>query len=112
MSSWFADHQRKVHILYVSPDWAKRRGERFDARRIADSLAEARVDCVQFYCKDHHGICYYPCSTGLPYEFDVIGPMVEACHEVRRHESKPASHRPSPLARAFSRASGLTSKTR
>ncbi len=71
-----------MHILYVSPDWAKRRGERFDARRIADSLAQARVDCVQFYCKDHHGICYYPCSTGLPYEFDAIGPMVEACHEV------------------------------
>jgi len=60
MSNWFADHPRKVHILYVSPDWAKRRGERFDARRMAQSLAEARVDCVQF----------------------VIGPMVEACHEV------------------------------
>ena len=82
MSDWFADHARKVHILYVSPDWAKRRGERFDARRIADSLAEARADCVQFYCKDHHGVCYYPCSTGLPYEFDVIGPLVEACHDV------------------------------
>jgi len=82
MSNWFADHMRKVHILYVSPDWAKRRGKRFDARRMADSLAEARVDCVQFYCKDHHGICYYPCTTGLPYEFDVIGPMVEACHDV------------------------------
>ncbi|MHC5034321.1 MAG: alpha-L-fucosidase, partial [Planctomycetota bacterium] len=82
MSDWFADHARKVHILYVSPDWAKRRGERFDPRRIADSLAEARADCVQFYCKDHHGVCYYPCSTGLPYEFDVIGPLVEACHDV------------------------------
>jgi len=82
MSNWFADHARNVHILYVSPDWAKRRGKRFDARRLADSLAEARVECVQFYCKDHHGICYYPCSTGLPYEFDVIGPMVEACHDV------------------------------
>jgi hypothetical protein len=82
MSNWFADHPRKVHILYVSPDWAKRRGQRFDARRMADSLAEARVDCLQFYCKDHHGICYYPCSEGLAYDFDVIGPMVEACHEV------------------------------
>jgi hypothetical protein len=82
MSNWFADHPRKVHILYVSPDWAKRRGQRFDARRIADSLAEARADCVQFYCKDHHGVCYYPCSTGLPYEFDAIGPLVEACREV------------------------------
>jgi hypothetical protein len=82
MTNWFADHARNVHILYVSPDWAKRRGQRFDARRLADSLAEARVQCVQFYCKDHHGICYYPCSTGLPYEFDAIGPMVEACHEV------------------------------
>ncbi|MCJ7752636.1 MAG: beta-galactosidase trimerization domain-containing protein [Armatimonadetes bacterium] len=82
MSNWFADHIRKVHILYVSPDWAKRRGERFDAHRMADSLAEARVDCVQFYCKDHHGICYYPCTSGLPYDFDVIGPMVEACHDV------------------------------
>ncbi|MFB3881247.1 MAG: beta-galactosidase trimerization domain-containing protein [Armatimonadota bacterium] len=82
MPNWFADHARNVHILYVSPDWAKRRGQRFDARRLADSLAEARVKCVQFYCKDHHGICYFPCSTGLPYEFDVIGPMVDACHEV------------------------------
>ncbi len=81
MSNWFADHARKVHILYVSPDWVKRRGQRFDARRLADSLAEARVETVQFYCKDHHGVCYYPCSEGLAYPFDAVGPLVDACHE-------------------------------
>lgn len=74
--NWFSQTFRKVHILYVSPQWAKRRGEVFDAALCAESLAEAGVDCVELYTKDHHGVCYYPCSLGLPYSRDIVGELL------------------------------------
>jgi len=74
--NWFGQTFRKVHILYVSPQWAKGRGEAFDAARCAESLAEAGMDCVELYTKDHHGVCYYPCSLGLPYPRDIVGELL------------------------------------
>ncbi|WDR01951.1 beta-galactosidase trimerization domain-containing protein [Devosia algicola] len=73
MSHWYNQSFRKVHVLYVSPQWAKNQGENFDAVALADAYERAGVDCVQFYCKDHHGVVYYPCSLGLPYPRDIIG---------------------------------------
>jgi len=74
--SWFDQAFRKVHILYVSPEWARGRGSAFDAGRYAESLAEARVECVELYTKDHHGTCYFPCSLGRPYPRDVLGELL------------------------------------
>ena len=74
--NWFGQTFRKVHILYVSPQWAKGRGEAFDAGEYADSLAEAGVDCVELYTKDHHGVCYFPCSLGLPYPRNILGELL------------------------------------
>src|SRR5262245_28792321 len=79
--NWFGQTFRKVHILYVSPVWAKERGEAFDAERYADALAEAGVDCVELYTKDHHGTCYFPCSLGLPYPRDVVGELLPALRQ-------------------------------
>lgn len=73
---WFGQTFRKVHILYVSPQWAKRRGQAFSASQYAESLAEAGVDCVELYTKDHHGTCYFPCSLGLPYPRNVLGELL------------------------------------
>lgn len=75
---WFGDTFRKVHTLYVSPAWARDRGVGFDAARTADQLAAADVDCVELYAKDHHGVCYYPASAGLPYPRDVVTELCEA----------------------------------
>jgi hypothetical protein len=74
--NWFGQSFRKVLIVYVSPQWAKGRGEAFDAEVYADSLAEAGVDCVELCIKDHHGICYFPCSLGLPYPRNILGELL------------------------------------
>src|SRR3954451_18997718 len=76
--NWFGQTFRKTHILYVSPQWAKARGEAFDAAQYADGLSMAGVDCVELYCKDHHGTCYFPCSQGLPYPRTILGELLPA----------------------------------
>ena len=80
MSHWWSDTHRKIHILYVSPPWAKNRGERFDAADWARQMREAQVASVELYCKDHHGVCYYPNSPGmgLDYPRDIVGELFDA----------------------------------
>jgi hypothetical protein len=68
--SWFDQAFRKVHILYVSPEWARGRGSAFDAGRYAESLAEARVECVELYTKDR---ATFPARSG-----DLIHAMCSA----------------------------------
>ena len=76
MSEWFGQTFRKLHKLYVSPQWAKAQGQRFDAAQYADRLESAAVDCLELYCKDHHGTCYYPCSLGLAHPRDILGELL------------------------------------
>jgi len=76
MTHWFSQSFRKVHLLYVSPQWANERGQTFDAAAYAEGYAQAGVDCVELYCKDHHGTTYYPCSLGIPYPRDVLGELL------------------------------------
>ncbi len=83
--NWFSEDYRKVHILYVSPTWAARRGEDFDANEYASQLADAGVRAVELYCKDCHGVCYYPCSSGLPYPRDVVGELADAVRSRGMH---------------------------
>lgn len=75
--NWFGDGFRKIHILYVSPHWAARRAEAFDARTWIETFSAAGVETVELYCKDHHGICYYNSAIGRPYPRDVLGELVE-----------------------------------
>ena len=76
---WFQEDFRKVLITFVSPQWAMRRGARFNARECVDALDEAGARCLQVFAKDHYGYCYFRCSLGRPYPTDVIGELfVEA----------------------------------
>ena len=43
MSEWFGQTFRKLHKLYVSPQWAKAQGERFNAVKYAEDLEAAAV---------------------------------------------------------------------
>jgi hypothetical protein len=79
--SWYNETLRKVHILYVSPQWVAARGERFDAQEYVRRLKDAGITVIQVYAKDHHGVCYYPCSLGLPYPRDIMRELHEACRE-------------------------------
>ncbi len=76
MSNWFGQTFRKLHKLYVSPQWAQDQGARFDPVQYADSLEAAAIDCLELYCKDHHGTCYYPCSLGLPHPRNILGELL------------------------------------
>lgn len=75
-SQWYRESFRKAHLLYVSPQWAARRGEAFDPVAYADAYERAGVDLVQLYCKDHHGVCYFPSSLGLQYPRDILGELL------------------------------------
>ena len=75
-SEWYRQSFRKAHLLYVSPQWAARRGEAFDAVAYADAYERAGIDLVQLYCKDHHGVCYYPSSLGLQYPRNILGELL------------------------------------
>ncbi len=73
---WFREDFRKVLMVFVSPEWAKNRGARFNARECIDALEAAGTRCLQIFSKDHYGYCYYPCSLGRPYPRDVFGELV------------------------------------
>ena len=73
---WFREDFRKVLMVYVSPEWAKHRGAKFDARKCIASLDAAGTRCVQVFSKDHYGYCYFKSSLGRPYPRDVIGELV------------------------------------
>jgi hypothetical protein len=75
-SEWYRQSFRKAHLLYVSPQWAARRGEGFDAVAYADAYERAGIELVQLYCKDHHGVCYYPSSLGLQYPRNILGELL------------------------------------
>ena len=76
MANWFNETHRKVHLLYVSPQWVRDRGAGFDPVAYAEGYTRAGVDCVEVYVKDHHGNVYFPCSTGIPYPRDVVGELL------------------------------------
>ena len=73
---WFREDFRKVLMVYVSPEWAKHRGARFDAKECIDALDAAGTGCIQTFSKDHYGYCYFKCSLGRPYPTDVIGELI------------------------------------
>lgn len=77
---WYQQTLRKVHILYVSPEWAIDHGRRFDADRVVARLREAGVDTIQLYGKDHHGYAYYRSRLSRPYPRDIFGELLEAAH--------------------------------
>jgi hypothetical protein len=81
MSHWFADDFRKVHVLYVSPDWATNRHQSFDPETFIEKLKQANCRVVEFYIKDHHGIAYYPTKIGHFGGRDLLGPLVQASHK-------------------------------
>lgn len=79
--NWFGDNFRKVHVLYVSPDWATNRNLVMEPDVFIGKLKQAGCAVVEFYIKDHHGIAYYPTKIGHYGGCDLLRPLVEACHK-------------------------------
>lgn len=80
MPGWFNEDRRKVHILYVSPEWVKDRAANFDAEDYAEKLSRVGIRTIELYTKDHHGYVYFRSKTGRQYPRDVLGEMLTACH--------------------------------
>ncbi|MCB1742011.1 MAG: pyridoxal-phosphate dependent enzyme, partial [Gammaproteobacteria bacterium] len=56
-AQWYRQSFRKVHLLYVSPQWAARRGEAFDAAAYADAYeasqaVKAETGAVEIHAYD------------------------------------------------------------
>lgn len=80
---WFDQDRRKIHILYVCPEWTKDRACDLDAEAYAENLSRAGIKMVELYTKDHHGYVYYKCKTGRAYPRDIVAELLAACH--KRH---------------------------
>ena len=76
----YDDAFRRVHIMFVSPEWARERGNHFDADRMISSLQAAHVNCIQLYAKDHFGYCYYKATKGIPFHLDLVAEVLPKAH--------------------------------
>jgi hypothetical protein len=76
----YDDAFRRVHVLFSAPEWARERGQHFDADRFIESLKDANVNCIQMYAKDHWGYCYYNATEGIRFPIDILGTVVPKAH--------------------------------
>jgi len=79
--NWFAGVSRMTHEIFLEPAWLPDRSGSFDPQRYAGALADAGIEAVEFWCKDHNGVCYYRTAYGPSFERDLVGPVVEALHQ-------------------------------
>ncbi|MHC5794627.1 alpha-L-fucosidase [Lacisediminihabitans sp. FW035] len=79
--------RRMVHLdFHTGPDIPDL-GHDFDAAEFAQTFAEAAVDSVTVFAKDHHGHLFYDTDRperhpGLPRDLDLLGQQIEALHAV------------------------------
>jgi hypothetical protein len=74
---------RQIHLDFHTSPYIPGIGSRFDADRFARTLKAARVQSINVFAKDHHGMCYYPTKLGTQHpglRFDLLGAILEACH--------------------------------
>jgi len=81
MGNWFNNTFRKVHVIYVSPTWAKNRGQKLNVKNYISNLKNANIDTIELYAKDHNGVNYYKSSMGKNYPVDVLEQFIKECHE-------------------------------
>lgn len=76
--------KRAVHIDFHTMPEIPDLGERFDAVKFAETLADARVDFINFFAKCNIGFAYYPTKVGVPHphlKFDMLGEVVKECNK-------------------------------
>lgn len=78
--NWFSHVSRMTHEIFIEAPWLPDRSGEFDPQRYADALADADIEAVEFWCKDHNGVCYYQTAHGPSFARDLVGPVVAALH--------------------------------
>jgi len=78
--------RRQVHLDFHTSPFIPDVGAEFDAEAFAEVFRRAHVDSVTLFAKCHHGMCYYPTSTGVSHPAlggrDLLGEQIEALHRV------------------------------
>jgi hypothetical protein len=77
-------HQRQIHLDFHTSPFIPDVGSEFDAGEFAQTLKNAHVNSVTVFAKCHHGMCYFPTTTGTPHPAlqgrDLLGEQIEALH--------------------------------
>lgn len=77
-------HRRQVHLDFHTSPLIPDVGSEFDAKSFAQTLKRAHVNSVTIFAKCHHGMCYFPTSSGVVHPAlkgkDLMGGMIEALH--------------------------------
>jgi len=82
-----AAYGRQVHLDFHTSPYIPDVSSEFDAAEFARTFAEAHVNSVTVFAKCHHGMCYYPTTTGTQHPAlvsrggrDLLGEQIEALH--------------------------------
>jgi len=84
VQDWYRTARRKILIDNHLDDWLPGY-EKFDARAIADMIADAGFEAGMIYARCHVGTCYWNASEGPKHaglgEHDQIGELTQLLHE-------------------------------
>ncbi len=76
--------RRAIHFDFHTMPGIYDFGERFDAAKFAETLADAGVEYVNVFARCNEGFAYYPTKVGVPYPNmtgDMLGDTVRECHK-------------------------------
>ncbi len=76
--------KRSIHFDFHTMPGIAEIGNRFDAETFAGTLADMKVDYINFFAKCNVGYTYYPSEVGVNYpglSVDMLGGVVDACHK-------------------------------
>ncbi|MEM1211571.1 MAG: alpha-L-fucosidase [Planctomycetota bacterium] len=84
MHPMFQNHQRQIHLDFHTSPFIPDVGSTFDADQFVETFQRAHVNSVTVFGKCHHGMCYYPTTTGVSHpaigDRDLLGEQLEALH--------------------------------
>ncbi|WP_082053725.1 beta-galactosidase trimerization domain-containing protein, partial [Gordoniibacillus kamchatkensis] len=76
---------RQVHLDFHTSEAIVGIGKRFDKKQFQEALRIGAVDSITVFSKCHHGWAYHPSEANETHpglEFDLLGAMIEAAHEI------------------------------
>jgi hypothetical protein len=80
--------KRQIHLDFHTSPYIPDVATEFDAEEFVRTFKEAHVDSVTIFGKCHHGMCYYPTTTGQQHPAlikqnnrDLLGEQIEALHK-------------------------------
>lgn len=78
---------RQVHLDFHTSEYMENVGSKFDKKQFQEALLTGHVNSVTVFGKCHHGYYYYPTNVGVMHPGlepgkDLVGEMMEACHEI------------------------------